>query len=417
MAIGDKSFTTEVVRVIEGVVDQNTGNAATIDRVQGEVVSIDSVNSVATVNIDGSATDSGGFRIRSLQFPSAGDLVMVAIDGDERWIESVVRPVGTSAYPSITLDWVNNRINLVGSVNGGGVVTETGIQTLTSKTLSNPAFSYTTAPTVALTGPVTGSGSLSLNNAGTLSITTTLATDSVGSAQIAAGAVGSSEIASLAVDTAELAALSVTTAKIDDLAVTTGKINDLAVTTGKIAALAVTDAKIAANTITGASIASGAISASELSSSISITTSGTMTPTGTADITSTSGYNSVYMGGSSGVSKRFYRFTGVSEARLKENIAPTSVEPEQIYALKPIDFNFKESARLEYPNIEFPTTRQWGLTVEDTREVFPSAISGGQNGDPYGIHWERIYYGMLVAVIDLNKRVKELESKVEELSK
>jgi hypothetical protein len=136
---------------------------------------------------------------------------MVCIDGDERWIESVVRPVGTGAYPSITIDWVNNEIDLVGTVVGGGVVTQTGTQTLTNKTLtapiissisntgtltlptstdtivgrattdtltnktlSNPAFSYTTTPTVTLTGAVTGTGSLALGNAGALSIATSL---------------------------------------------------------------------------------------------------------------------------------------------------------------------------------------------------------------------------------------------------
>jgi hypothetical protein len=121
------------------------------------------------------------------------------------------------------------------------------------------------------------------------------------------------------------------------------------------------------------------------------------------------------MGGSSGVSKRFYRFTGVSEERLKENITPTSLAADAIYGLNPIDFNFRASASELYPNIEFPTTRQWGLTVENAREVFPSAVSGGQNGEPYGIHWERIYFGMLVAIKDLNARVLTLEEKIAEL--
>jgi len=177
----------------------------------------------------------------------------------------------------------------------------------------------------------------------------------------------------------------------------------------------VTAVKIAANTITSAEIATDAITAAELSDSISITTSGTMTPTGTVDITNTAGYNSVYMGGTNGVAKRFYRYTGVSEERLKENITPTSLAADAIYGLNPIDFNFRASASELYPNIEFPTTRQWGLTVENAREVFPSAVSGGQNGDPYGIHWERIYFGMLVAIKDLNARVIELESRIAEL--
>jgi hypothetical protein len=197
--------------------------------------------------------------------------------------------------------------------------------------------------------------------------------------------------------------------------ITGTQIAGLTITGANIAAATITAAKIASNTITAAEIAADAIGASELSDTISITTSGTMTPTGTADITGTSGYNSVYMGGSSGVSKRFYRFTGVSEERLKENITPTSLAADAIYGLNPIDFNFRASASELYPNIEFPTTRQWGLTVENAREVFPSAVSGGQNGEPYGIHWERIYFGMLVAIKDLNARVLTLEEKIAEL--
>jgi hypothetical protein len=207
------------------------------------------------------------------------------------------------------------------------------------------------------------------------------------------------------------------TTELADSAVTAAKIADLTVTGAKIASATITASKIASNTITSAEIAAGAITASELSSSISITTSGTMTPTGTVDITDTSGYASVYMGNgaANSTAKRFYRFTGFSELRLKENITPTDVTPQSIYGLNPIDFEWRQSARDEFPNVIFPTTRQRGLTVEDTREVFPSAINGGQNGEPYGIHWERIYFGMLVAIKDLNARVITLESKIAEL--
>jgi len=211
--VGDKSFAKELVNSMETLVDQTVGNASTINRYQAKVVSVDTTNHTASVYIGGVTTGatSDGIRVRGLQFPSVNDLVMVCIDGEERWIESVVRPVGTGAYPSITLDWANNEIDLVGTVVGGGVVTETGTQTLTNKTLtapkissisntgtltlptstdtlvgkattdtltnktlSNPAFSYTTTPTVTLTGAVTGTGSLALGNAGALSIATSL---------------------------------------------------------------------------------------------------------------------------------------------------------------------------------------------------------------------------------------------------
>lgn len=139
--LGDKTFAKELVDSMETLVGQNVGNASAINRYQAKVISVDTTNHTASVYIGGSTDASAAIRVRGLQFPSANDLVMVCIDGDERWIESVVRPVGTGAYPSITLDWANNEIDLVGTVVGGGVVTETGTQTLTNKTLTAPKIS------------------------------------------------------------------------------------------------------------------------------------------------------------------------------------------------------------------------------------------------------------------------------------
>ena len=152
--LGDKTFAKELVDSMETLVGQNVGNASAINRYQAKVISVDTTNHTASVYIGGSTDASAAIRVRGLQFPSANDLVMVCIDGDERWIESVVRPVGTGAYPSITLDWANNQIDLVGTVTGGGVVTETGTQTLTNKTLTSPTIS-------------------SISNTGTLTLPTT----------------------------------------------------------------------------------------------------------------------------------------------------------------------------------------------------------------------------------------------------
>jgi hypothetical protein len=299
------------------------------------------------------------------------------------------------------------------SVEGVNVVTVSGTQTLTNKTLTDSTTSFqdetdnTKKMQLQISGVTTGTTrTLTVPNAsGTIALTS----DLTGTTWDLDGDV------TVTAETFTLGGANTLTVSVDNdshshTGTTLSAIGGTSISTG-----AITAAKIAANTITGTEIAAGAIGASELSSSISITTSGTMTPTGTADITTTSGYNSVYMGGSTGVVKRFYRFTGVSEERLKENIEPTSLKPDAIYGLNPIDFNFKASASEQYPNIEFPTTRQWGITVENAREVFPSAISGGHDGDPYGIHWERVYFGMLVAIKDLNARVLTLEAKIAEL--
>jgi len=118
--VGDKSFAKQLVNSIEAVVSQNVGNASAIDRYQAKVVSVDTTNHTASVQIGGSTDTSAGFKVRGMQFPSANDLVMVCIDGGDRWVESVVRPVGTGAYPSVTLDWTNNEVDVSGTIKQNG---------------------------------------------------------------------------------------------------------------------------------------------------------------------------------------------------------------------------------------------------------------------------------------------------------
>ena len=186
--LGDKTFAKELVDSMETLVGQNVGNASAINRYQAKVISVDTTNHTASVYIGGSTDASAAIRVRGLQFPSANDLVMVCIDGDERWIESVVRPVGTGAYPSITLDWANNEIDLVGTVVGGGVVTETGTQTLTNKTLTAPIIS-TISNTGTLTLPTTtGTVALTTNKLSDFAATTSAELATVVTGETGSGA-------------------------------------------------------------------------------------------------------------------------------------------------------------------------------------------------------------------------------------
>lgn len=118
--LGDKTFAKELATSIGDIVSQSVGNASTIDRYQAKVISVDTTNHTASVYIGGSTDASAGFKVRGMQFPSANDLVMVCIDGSDRWIESVVRPVGTGAYPSVTLDWTNNEVDVSGTIKQNG---------------------------------------------------------------------------------------------------------------------------------------------------------------------------------------------------------------------------------------------------------------------------------------------------------
>jgi hypothetical protein len=163
--IGDKSFAKELARSIGSVIDQKVGNASAIDRYQAKVISVDTTEHTASVYIGGSTDASSGFKIRGMQFPSADDLVMVCIDGDDRWIESVVRPVGTGAYPSITLDWVNNQIDVTGTISGGGVMTDSSTNVLTNKTFDTAGAGNVLRVNGTQINAVTGTGAAVLASA------------------------------------------------------------------------------------------------------------------------------------------------------------------------------------------------------------------------------------------------------------
>lgn len=163
--LGDKSFAKELARSIGNIVDQSVGNASAVDRYQAKVVSVDTTEHTASVYIGGSTDLSTGFKVRGMQFPSANDLVMVCIDGDDRWIESVVRPVGTGAYPSITLDWVNNQIDVTGTISGGGVMTESSTNVLTNKTFDTAGAGNVLKVNGTQISAVTGTGAAVLASA------------------------------------------------------------------------------------------------------------------------------------------------------------------------------------------------------------------------------------------------------------
>ena len=105
------------------------------------------------------------------------------------------------------------------------------------------------------------------------------------------------------------------------------------------------------------------------------------------------------------------RYTGISEGRLKKNIAPTELMPDAVYNLSLIDYEWKDEARTSYPNIHFPEIRVSGFTVEDARVHFPSVVRDGENGEPSSIDERRLDFGLLVAIQDLNRRVKQLEGR------
>jgi microcystin-dependent protein len=96
--IGDKVFTTDMIQLIKDAVKAELGTNAYVNRYLAEVTAVDTTTSAVSVKLSGSDSVSDSFRARGIQLPSVGEQVVACIDGQDRWIESVIRPVTSTPY-------------------------------------------------------------------------------------------------------------------------------------------------------------------------------------------------------------------------------------------------------------------------------------------------------------------------------
>lgn len=117
----------------------------------------------------------------------------------------------------------------------------------------------------------------------------------------------------------------------------------------------------------------------------------------------------------SGTNYRLERYVASSTAEVKKNIAPTTIAPEQLYAVQLVDFEYDQekiqALRETYPSLPdaAPGLRH-GVVWEQLAEVMPHAAVAANAGDPPSIDWEALYFAALVAIQDLNERLTALEA-------
>jgi hypothetical protein len=117
----------------------------------------------------------------------------------------------------------------------------------------------------------------------------------------------------------------------------------------------------------------------------------------------------------SGTNYRLERYVAASTAGVKKNIAPTTVAPEQLYALQLVDFEYDqekiETLRETYPTLPDAVPGvQRGVIWEQVVDAMPHAAIPANAGDPPSIDWEALYFAALVAIQDLNERLTALEA-------
>jgi hypothetical protein len=134
------------------------------------------------------------------------------------------------------------------------------------------------------------------------------------------------------------------------------------------------------------------------------------TPATTTTSPTTSGRGAVWTL-TSGTNYRLDRYVAASSRDLKKDIVPTAVSPEQVYALDLVQFEYDlEKIAERYPNVNAAEEGiQQGVIWEQVNDVMPQAAIPGNETDPASINWEALYFGALVAIQDLNERLKVLE--------
>ena len=98
-----------------------------------------------------------------------------------------------------------------------------------------------------------------------------------------------------------------------------------------------------------------------------------------------------------------------SDARLKKNIEKIPSALEKVLALRGVNFDWKKE---EFPERNFADGRQVGLIAQEVEVVFPELVS---SGDYKSVSYSNLVAPMIEAIKELNQKVVELESEIEQM--
>ena len=97
-----------------------------------------------------------------------------------------------------------------------------------------------------------------------------------------------------------------------------------------------------------------------------------------------------------------------SSYRFKRNIEPMGNDSDRIYSLRPVTFNW---------NHDDDENKQWGLIAEEVHDTMPELALYDEYDLPFAVDYEQLPIVLLNEIQKLNKRVKHLERKVQEVKR
>jgi hypothetical protein len=95
----------------------------------------------------------------------------------------------------------------------------------------------------------------------------------------------------------------------------------------------------------------------------------------------------------------------VSSRRYKENIRVLGVDPDKVFQLTPVRFNWKT---MDLEDV--------GLIAEDVHQVIPDLVTYDNEGRPDGVKYDRLAIYLLEVVKAQQERISALEKEVAELT-
>ncbi len=116
--------------------------------------------------------------------------------------------------------------------------------------------------------------------------------------------------------------------------------------------------------------------------------------------------NDVYLGTPSRRFVSVYATIGViqtSDATLKTNIQPTQYGLDEVLALNPIEYNWKD-----YPS----GGKMVGLLAQEVQKIIPEVVVTPQDGSPLGMKYIELIPILVKAIQEQQKKIEELEKMV-----